>query len=164
MSRATTSDDDFYAIISSHKQLITKVCLMYARDRDHFNDLYQEVVMNMWTGMKTFQGRSKLSTWIYRTSINTCISYLRKHNRHDSDVMSLEDVVDIAANGVDKPSLLREMYALIGRLREMDRALILMWLDELSYDEIAAVSGLSRNNVASRLRRIKQTLVKSADS
>lgn len=137
--------------------LIMRVCYMYATDREHLNDLYQETAINLWQGMEKFKGDSKLSTWIYRTTLNTCISYFRKNHRHD-DTESLETLMEFPADDSERTEQLREMYRLITRLRKLDRAIILLWLDEKSYDEIAEITGLSRNNVASRLHRIKTQL------
>lgn len=85
----------FMEIIDANKQLISKVCLMYARDHEHFKDLYQEVMATLWQGMKSFSGESKISTWIYRVALNTCVTYYRRHNRADS-AMSISEVAEIA--------------------------------------------------------------------
>lgn len=154
----------FIELLDTHRQLINKVCFMYATDDDHFKDLYQEVVINLWQGIKYFEGRSKVSTWIYRTCINTCISCHRRIKRHSEGRRSLDSIIDFPADDVDTPSRLREMYDMIARLKDVDKGLILMWLDELTYDEIAAITGLTRNNVASRLRRIKLKLIEQASS
>lgn len=144
-------------MMEQNHALIMRVCYMYATDREHLNDLYQETAINLWQGMEKFKGDSKLSTWIYRTTLNTCISYFRKNHRHD-DTESLEILMEFPADDSERTEQLREMYRLITRLRKLDRAIILLWLDEKSYDEIAEITGLSRNNVASRLHRIKSQL------
>lgn len=164
MNKDTARQQQFDEIIARYHGVIAKVCLMYAVDNDHYNDLYQEVAINLWQGLASFEGRSAVSTWIYRTAINSCISYFRRYHRHDSEMSSLETIVDLPVDDIDRAGRLREMYRLIAGLRPLDKALIMMWLDELSYDEIASVTGLSRNNVASRLRRIKLSLSKQAQS
>lgn len=164
MTKRPDYQQQFIDIIETHNSLINKVCFLYAADDDHFKDLYQEVAINLWQGLKHFQGRSKISTWIYRTSINTCISCHRRTARHSKGRHSLDSIIDLPADDVDTPSQLREMYNMIAALNDVDKSLILMWLDELSYEEISAISGLSRNNVASRLRRIKLKLVRRANS
>ncbi|MDE7407354.1 MAG: sigma-70 family RNA polymerase sigma factor [Muribaculaceae bacterium] len=148
-------------MLEQNRALIMRVCYMYATDREHFNDLYQETAINLWQGMDKFKGDSKLSTWIYRTTLNTCISYFRKNHKH-ADTSSLEGLMELPDESADRTSQLKEMYRLITRLRKLDRAIILLWLDEKSYDEIAEVTGLSRNNVASRLHRIKSQLAELA--
>lgn len=150
----------FLQIIADNRQLICKVCYMYATDADHFNDLYQEVVANMWQGIASFRGDASLSTWIYRMAINTCVTYYRRNRRHSASTVSLDQILEIPADDSDRAADLHEMYRLISTLEPMEKALILMWLDERSYEEISDVTGLSRNNVASRLRRIKLKLVR----
>lgn len=133
---------------------------MYAEDSEHFKDLYQEVLANLWQGLSGYMNRSKISTWVYRVAINTCITYFRRHGKH-SDVARLDDTMyGIVDTNHEHAEQLRQMYEMIGRLGKLDRAIIMLWLDEHSYDEISDVTGLSRNNVASRLFRIKQRLMK----
>lgn len=151
----------FTEMLEQNRTLIMRVCYMYATDSEHFNDLYQETAINLWQGMDKFKGDSKLSTWIYRTTLNTCISYYRKNHRH-SETTSLESLMELPDESSNHISELKEMYRLITRLRKLDRAIILLWLDEKSYDEIAEITGLSRNNVASRLHRIKTQLASFA--
>lgn len=148
-------EQQFTAIIENNRQLIYKVCYMYASDDDHFKDLYQEVLINLWNGLERFRGEAQLSIWIYRTCINTCVSVYRKNHKYD-EMLPLEgvSVVDDNDDG-SRLQQLREMYGLINRLDRMEKAIILLWLNEKSYDEISEITGLSRNNVASRLRRIK---------
>lgn len=144
----------FIAIIENNRQVIYKVCYMYAADDDHFKDLYQEVLINLWRGIDRFRGDAQLSTWIYRTSINTCVTYYRRNHKHD-EALSLEGVSVVDNDDGTRLQQIKELYRLISRLDRMEKAIILLWLDEKSYDEISEITGLSRNNVASRLRRIK---------
>lgn len=133
---------------------------MYASGEEHLKDLYQEVLANLWQGLDTFRGEAKVSTWIYRTAINTCVTFFRRHDKHSGEMSSLDTLINVADTGDGgRSERLAEMYRLISHLNKMDKALILMWLDERSYDEIADVTGMSRNNVATRLRRIKQKLI-----
>lgn len=155
-------ENRFMAIVTEHRQLICKVCYMYADDTEHFNDLYQETLANLWQGMSTFRGDAKISTWIYRMCLNTCITFFRKHRRHNAETVGLDSILDIAGDDDSRLANLREMYRLIGTLDQIEKALILMWLDERPYEEIAEVTGMTRNTVATRLRRIKQKLVKKA--
>lgn len=148
----------FLDILRSHEALIYKVCYMYAEDEEHLHDLYQEVAANVWAGIDGFNNKSKVSTWIYRIALNTCVTYFRRHGKHsavgrlDSDAYSIEDESD------ERRAQLRMMYDLIGRLGKIDKAIVMLWLDEHSYDEIAEIVGMTRANVASRLYRIKHRL------
>ena len=92
-------------------------------------------------------------------AINTCVTYYRRNRRHSKQTVSLDQILDIPADDTSRADNLRQMYTLISTLKPMDKALILMWLDERSYDEISEVTGLGRNTVASRLRRIKLKLI-----
>lgn len=164
MATKTDLERQFDSIIEQNGSVIKRVCYMYANDSDHFKDLYQESLINIWQGLKKFRGDSKISTWIYRTCLNTCISYFRKNGKY-SDAESIDNLfMEPEDDNSEHLSNLREMYRLISKLRKLDRAIILLWLDEKPYDEIAEITGLSRNNVASRLRRIKESLAKSANS
>ena len=154
----------FIDIIETNRPLISRICFMYAQDDDHFNDLYQEVLINLWQGIEHFEGRSKVSTWIYRTCINTCISCHRRSRRHTDGRNSLDAILELPADDTNTPAHLKQMYDMIAMLNDFDKGLIMMWLDELSYDEISAITGLNRNNVASRLRRIKLKLIRQANS
>lgn len=157
----TTSDKElrFLDLIECNKQLICKVCYMYAVDSNHFNDLYQETLINIWQGLDKFRGDSQVSTWIYRTAINSCITFYRR-NKVLANATSIENMADMIDDRSDRPSQLREMYRLVSRLNKLDKALVLLWLDEKTYEEISDITGVSRNNVASRLRRIRFKLVK----
>ena len=154
MGYKSEKEQQFIAIIENNRQVIYKVCYMYAADDDHFKDLYQEVLINLWRGIDRFRGDAQLSTWIYRTSINTCVTYYRRNHKHD-EALSLEGVSVVDNDDGTRLQQIKEMYRLISRLDRMEKAIILLWLDEKSYDEISEITGLSRNNVASRLRRIK---------
>lgn len=153
----------FTDVITEHRKVIVKVCYMYASDDNHFNDLYQEVLANVWQGIESFRGDSKISTWIYRTAINTCVTYFRHHGKLSGVMSPLSSDTDFPDDGQEKDDNLKFMYALISRLGKLDKALIMMWLDEYSYDEIAEMTGLTRTNVAAKLRRIKLKLTEQAN-
>lgn len=161
--RQNEKESRFMAVVDGNRQLLCKVCYMYATDRDHFQDLYQEVLANIWEGLDSFRGEAAISTWLYRTAINTCVTFFRRHGSHATSQTSLDFASAIEADdsGAERMEQLREMYRLISRLDKIDKAIILMWLDERSYDEIAEVTGFTRNNVATRLHRIKQRLADS---
>lgn len=149
------------AIVTDNRRLLHKVCYMYAVNREHFQDLYQEVLANIWESLDSFRGDSAMSTWIYRMALNTCVTFFRKYNRHSSEMTTLDFASDLIADVGERNEQLKEMYRLISQLSKIDKAIILMWLDERSYEEIAEVTGFTRNNVATRLRRIKQRLADS---
>lgn len=157
MESRIEKEQRFRLIVDENRQLIYKVCYMYATDDEHFKDLYQEVLIHLWQGLDRFRGDAKVSTWIYRASINTCVSQYRLNRKHD-ETLSLDGVMVADNDDGTRLRQLREMYRLISCLDRMEKAIILLWLDEKSYDEISEITGLCRNSVASRLRRIKMKL------
>lgn len=156
----------FLAITEQYGAVVAKVCYLYTAPGASFEDLYQETLINLWQGMDMFRGDSKMSTWIYRVSLNTCISWHRRNGRHYStDRIRLEDVifepVDSESSHIEEDY--RELYQLISMLPPIDKAVITLWLDEKPYDEIAKIIGISQANVAVRMHRIKEKLSKMAE-
>lgn len=147
----------FLALADEYKGIIAKVCSVYASTENPFSDLYQEVMITLWTGMDTYRGDAKVSTWIYRVALNTCISMSRcNHRRHTFDdidaVLNVPEIID------DKAERVKQLYRLIARLNEIDRALVMLWLDERSYEEISVIMGISKANVATRMFRVRKEL------
>ena len=151
-------EKEFEAAIVHYGGIITKICYYFSTNADEYKDLRQEVVCNIWKGWDQFRKDSKLSTWIYRVSFNTCISFQRKErkNRETISIENIADLPDTSDNSLQEKY--RLMHSLIGRLGFRDRAIILMWLDEKSYDEISELMGMNRNTIAVRLKRIKEKL------
>lgn len=153
----------FTSLIMEYKRVIYKICYMYATDGENFKDLYQEVVINLWKGFDRYEGKSKLSSWIYRVGLNTCISFYRQQQRRGEHT-SLDTLYGLEAANDETTVQLKEMYRLIAGLSKFERAIILLWLDENSYEDIAEIVGIPRGTVASRLKRIKDKLTKLANS
>lgn len=159
----TTQNDNrewtFEELISKHSLLITKVCYYFSNSLSEFQDLRQDVLVNIWSGLEKFRYDSGLSTWIYRVCFNTCISYRRKNinRRKEIPINSILEFPDSDSFDIENYN---ELHRLINLLSPEDKAIILMWLDENSYEEIAEVVGLNRNTVATRIKRIKEKLIK----
>lgn len=149
-------------LVEEHRRIIYKVCYLYATDEEHLKDLRQEVLINLWNGFPQYKGESQFSLWVYRVCINSCISFQRKHGRQ-SEHIPLESLLDTLPDEENKTARLRELYRIINRLNPMEKALILLWLDEYTYDEMAEITGLGRNTIASRLKRTKEKLVTYAN-
>lgn len=169
MNKTTKNKEtEFEALMAANKGVIAKVCYMYAANNEHFKDLYQETLINIWQSFDKFRGESAVSTWIYRITINTCISCFRHTKKYaNTTSMAPNELLAVADSPTDDHehnACLREMYKLINALPALDKALILMWLDEKSYQEIAEVTGLSRTNVAAKLNRCKQRLARMSNS
>lgn len=153
-------NDEFFArLVKEHKSTIYTVCYMFSHDEEEVNDLFQETLINMWKGIDSFREESKISTWIYRVALNTCLLQERKKKKEAKKVpltMNVNFFEDSDANSVQ----VRQLHQRIGRLGLVDRALVMMWLEGMSYDEIGAVMGISPQNVGVKLFRIKEQLKK----
>ena len=151
-------EQSFLSLVEQHKQIIYKVCFMYASDDETVNDLFQEVTLNLWKSFPRFRGDSKATTWVYRIAVNTCISWLRVSGKRIKTVPLTFSMTELLSDEQEKENL-RELYAMINRLGKLERALILLWLEERSYEEIAEILDISVSNVGVRINRIKAKLV-----
>ncbi|MBK5719363.1 sigma-70 family RNA polymerase sigma factor [Dysgonomonas sp. Marseille-P4677] len=147
----------FVDMIRSNERIIYKVCSFYVSDELLMSDLYQEVVCNLWSAYPRFRNESSVSTWIYRISLNTCISGLRKDMLRPKGI-SVSLLQNSLAESENTNERIKEMYRLIHQLKSIERAIILLWLEEKSYQEIADITGLSVSNVATKLKRSKEKL------
>ncbi|GHT11465.1 DNA-directed RNA polymerase sigma-70 factor [Bacteroidia bacterium] len=150
-------ENDFIRMVRVNEKIIYKVCSFYVSENFPMEDLYQETVSNLWKAFPKFRNESSHSTWIYKIALNTCISGMRKENKHYQKV-SLSFSEDIAFEPDSMEEDIRELYRLIYQLKTLERAIILLWLEEKSYSEIAEITGLSLSNVATKLKRIKEKL------
>ena len=155
---------EFLNMVEAQKRTIYKVCRIYANDEDDLNDLFQETVLNLWKGFPRYRGDSKLTTWVYRIAMNTCITFLRRSNARPQTVPMMANVASIIAEDDETARQLKELYRLINQLGKLERALILLWLEERSYEEIADILGISKTNVAVKLNRTKEKLKKMSNS
>ena len=157
------NEREFARIVKENKRRIYTVCYMFSDDKDEIDDLFQEVLINIWRGLESFKGDKYLGTWVWKVSLNTCINASRRKQREvrkiplDVNINLYEDV--------DAESMqIRQLHDRIGQLGYIDRSLVLLWLENLSYDEIGAILGISANNVAVRLVRVKDKLKKMSNN
>lgn len=155
-------EKDFIQIIQDNERVIYKVCSFYVSDAFPLADLYQEVVHNLWIGYPKFRNESSISTWIYRIAINTCISGIRKDNKRPKGSVPATSLSEWLIEPESLTDEIREMYRMINKLRTLDKTIILLWLEEKSYQEIADITGITLSNVATRLKRAKEKLRKLA--
>ena len=155
-----TTEKDFSRIVKQHKSTIYTVCYMFSKDADEVNDLFQEVLINLWKGFTSFQGRSDLSTWIWRVSLNTCISCERK-KKLDTVPLSME--INLFEDQDEDSQQIQLLHKRIHQLKPFDRAIVLLWLENLSYEEIGAIVGITAKNVGVRLYRTKEELKKMSN-
>ena len=151
------TEEQFIKMVHDHERIINKVCSLYVSDRLPVEDLRQETVYNLWKAYPKFRGDSTVSTWVYRIALNTCISGLRK-NKGKPQSTHFNGSESLPADTEDTEENIRELYRLIYRLKSLERAIIMLWLEEKSYQEIADITGLSVSNVAVRLNRIREKL------
>ncbi|MDT0675067.1 RNA polymerase sigma factor [Autumnicola musiva] len=156
---------DFYTqFILPYAGIIIKICRAYTDTEEDFQDYYQEVCLQIWNSRKNFQEKSKWSTWVYRISLNVCMSLLRKRKKkqvYSSDHIEVQNIPD-AENSFQDESL-QLLYRAIRQLSELDRAIILLYLEEKSYKEIAEIIGTTPNNIGVRITRIKKQIKKILD-
>ena len=153
------SEELFTRIVKEHKSSIYAVCYMFSNKEEEVNDLFQETLINLWKGMEGFREDSKLSTWLYRVAMNTCISQDRKKKHRGVQVPLSVNLNLYDANEGDNRQI-RQLHERIGRLGLVDRAIVMMWLEGMSYEEIGAVVGITPQNVGTKLFRIKEQLKK----
>ena len=152
-------EEYFTQLVREHKSTIYTVCYMFSKDEEEVNDLFQETLINMWKGIDSFREESKISTWIYRVALNTCLLQERKKKRQVAKVPLTMDVNFFEDDDANSAQV-RMLHQRIGRLGLVDRALGMMWLEGMSYDEIGAVMGITPKNVGVKLFRIKEQLKK----
>ena len=151
----------FNSLIKENSRIINSVCYFYSSGIIPFEDLRQEVYINIWKGLDQFRSESKKSTWIYRIAINTALMTIRTDKRRintvpiDSIVLNISQETDNS-----QKDRLEALDSLIEKLDEIEKAVILLWLDEYSYDEIAETMGMKKSNVATKIFRIKEKLSK----
>lgn len=162
MNSPPITERDFARLVKEHSRIINKVCYFYSSEKLPFDDLRQEIYVNIWQGLNQFRGESKMSTWIYRVSVNSALMAIRSSKTKPDTVTIDFSSLDLTTEIDDtQKENLQMLYDLINRLEDIEKAIILLWLDEHTYDEIADTLGLKRNTVATRIHRIKEKLQKS---
>jgi len=150
-------EQEFLSVIREYARVIYKVCYLYTTPNTTINDLYQEVVLNLWKAFPKFRGECKISTWIYRIALNTCISFIRKE-KNIPEIIAFTQTIEKVDEDDDTKVMLEQLYRLINRLSELEKSIILLYLEEKKYEEIAEITGLTATNVATRISRIKDKL------
>ena len=152
---------EFVDLINNNRGLIFKVCNLYCKQAEDRKDLFQEVVLQLWKSFPSFKGGSASSTWIYRVALNTAISNFRKTSKRPEQVaMTHYDFEIPTMCGTELAENTSILYEAINHLNEIEKAIIMLYLDEHSYQEIAAILDISKTNVSTRINRIKIKLEK----
>ncbi len=152
----TQLEQQFTKTVTEHKSTIYTVCYMFSQDADEVNDLFQEVLVNLWKGFESFEQRSDIRTWIYRVALNTCISLDRKKRRQATARLSMD--INLFEDRDEDTRQVDMLHKRIAQLQPFDRAIVLLWLENLPYDEIGQIVGISAKNVGVRLYRIREQL------
>ena len=147
----------FTKMVKEYRKTIYTVCYFYSKDTEEVNDLYQEILINLWKGFEKFRGESSLKTWIWRVSLNTCNNQERK-KKGSVQTIPLSIDIDLYNDDDVQSKQIQMLYDRINRLDVFDRAIILLWLENMNYQDIADVVGISLSNVTTRLFRIKEQL------
>ena len=154
-----TLTDEFLVRLENHKRILFKVAYLYCRDHDDRQDLVQEMLIQCWRSYARFDERVQFPTWMYRVAVNVAISHFRRESTRIRDTLPLEEYgLDIAAADTlfdDDNDNMRALRQLINGLDELNRALILLFLEGFNSEEIAAVVGINASNVSTRINRLK---------
>jgi RNA polymerase sigma factor (sigma-70 family) len=158
---STNNDPDFLALITENKGIILKICQLYCPDRHSREDLTQEIIYQLWRSGKSYHKEYRFTTWMYRVALNVAISFYRGGRRR-VDAFPLSpfhlEIEDAAADVSFERERFLSLQSCLQQLKELDRALILLYFEEKSHREIAEILGLSETNVATKISRIKERL------
>ncbi len=152
-----TKEQRFSKLVKEHERTIYAVCYMFSRDAEDVDDLHQEILLRLWQGYDGFEGRSDIKTWIYRVALNYCINFSDKRKRERTRRTTPREP-DTSGSDLEKQMQIKQLYQRINKLGLVDRSVILLWLEGLSYEEIGAILGISVKNVSFKLVRIKERL------
>ncbi|GAB3989652.1 RNA polymerase sigma factor [Spirosoma daeguense] len=153
-------ETEFIQLINAYPRILHKVCRLYGNDDEDRRDLYQEIVLQLWRAFPTFRQEAQRSTWMYRIALNTAISLYRHKNRRivpaslEDNLLAIVPMPDTS----EEDERIEQFYAAIEHLTQIEKALVLLYVDDHSYDEIARIMGISVSNVGVKLNRIKVKL------
>ena len=152
----------FIRLVNEYRGMLYKVCRMYCFTEHDRQDLFQEIIIQLWRSYPSFRGEAKFSTWLYRIALNTAISGLRKQRRQIvlTDPESLPVELQDIQYSAEKEEQLQQLYAAINRLTEVEKALTMLYLEDKSYQEMEEILGISQNNLRVKMNRIKEKLRK----
>jgi RNA polymerase sigma-70 factor (ECF subfamily) len=153
--------NQYLEIIRANKRLIYKITRIYCPDPEDRKDLEQEILIQIWKSLKTYQPTYKLSTWLYRIALNVAISHYRKSSKRKDTIAISDNILEIADDGSESEVMnenITRLYNFIALLDNLSKAIIILHLEGSSYKEIAEILGLSETNVGTRINRIKKSL------
>jgi RNA polymerase sigma factor (sigma-70 family) len=149
-------------LLEQNHERILRICRFYERDRGLQEDLYQEICFQAWRSFKSFEGKAQASTWLYRVAVNTALGHVRKNSKRKTEGLAESHYQVAQAPAVERQleqeEQMRALHRAIAHLGKLDQTLILLYLEELDYKEMAEVTGLTVSNVGVRLNRIRKKL------
>ena len=156
-------ENTFLRALEENQQKLLRVCSVYAEDADDKKDLFQEALINIWQSMPSFEEKSSLSTWMFRITLNVCLRLQSKQEKNRNrfrklDSITIENIRDEETNHEEQERVIK-LRSCIKKLNDADKAVITLFLEELSYKEISDITGLTENNVAVKIKRIKMKLL-----
>lgn len=155
----TKKEQVFYQLFEENREKIYRLCYAYLYNKDEIDDLFQEIMMNIWNSLDKFRNESKISTWVYRIAINSAIMHNRKDTKHKdlfSRGINLKmDIEDNLNESYEREEKLVRLRQSILKLKSQDRLIISMVLEGLKYEEISEITGMTLSNVGVRINRIK---------
>ena len=154
-------EQTFLDALDRNKDRIYRMCLGYVNDTEDAKDLFQEVLIQVWRSLPGFKGKASIDTWIYRITVNTCLRIRQQVQKHRERSVRLDGVRFVPDN--DQPAYdtdtLKKLRQCIQQLPEVDKGIVLLYLEELPYKEIADITGLTENHIAVKMKRIKKRLL-----
>jgi RNA polymerase sigma factor (sigma-70 family) len=153
----------FLTALEQNQQKLLRICSVYARDADDKKDLFQEALINIWQSMPSFEEKSSLSTWMFRVTLNVCLRLQTKQAKRREhfqrlDSITIENMSELEPDHEEEKQLIK-LRSCIKKLNDADKAVTTLYLEELSYKEISDITGLTENNVAVKIKRIKMKLL-----
>lgn len=163
--KRSKQEETFHTLVDAHKDKLYRICYGYCSNQADVQDVYQEVLIKIWKYLPDFKGDAKITTWLYRIAVNSCLTFVDSQKKRLERFAPLQEQfahLNTTTNEAqqEQNEQLQYLRWCIGLLGSMDRSLMLLTLEGLSYDEIAEVTGLSSNNIGVRLHRAKAKLKK----
>lgn len=153
----------FLKALEQNQQKLLRICSVYAKDAEDTKDLFQEVLIHVWKAMPTFNANASLATWMYRITLNVCLRFRSKELKKQKKILQMDSITisnlksEPENNELTQP--LKKLRSCIKKLNEADKAIIALYLEELQYKEISNITGLTENNIAVKIKRIKKKLL-----
>ena len=152
----------FEQLLEDNKGSIFRICRIYSSSPIEPEDLFQEIVVQVWNAYSTFQGKSDINTWVYRIALNVCLRYKSRSERLDKKTLGL-DAIQFELASLDQDHYQKAQFialkGCINQFDELNQSIVILSLDELSYKEISEITGLAENTVAVRMKRIREKLL-----